>query len=70
MKVSKYKKDLRLVIPNSQDQKLESLKLNAKEEMNLKLSKTFLIRLAIFEFLEETESIDDLKDILIKYQHI
>jgi len=63
-------KDLRLRIVGSQNDELECLKYNARKELNLPLSKTTLIRLAIFEFLENVKTSLELEEVLKKYKYI
>lgn len=63
-------KDIRLRIVSSQDQKLDDLKYYAKKEFRVVISKTALIRIAIFELIDMIKSKDELKRILKKHGYI
>jgi len=67
---NEYIKDLKLRLVLSQNKNLEKLMEQAKNELNIHLSKTATIKIAVNEFIENIESNDDLKNILEKYQYI
>lgn len=63
-------KEMKLRLVSSQNRELEKLIKKVRKELRIPLSKTAIIKIAIYEFLKNNETNNDLKRVLEKYQYI